>query len=400
MIKTLLYVIVPLCVAGICFMPWSAQSGEATRGDTLTFRLLAQGTFLTRGSSIGRLVAGDFYGNGHELIIAEANWMQDALPSADGGEVGVAKAELTAFRLPDRERVWQYPARYLQNLPDVDALGIAWTVGDTDDDGKDEILVFEGETLYRHEWNGKNFQSDTFAFPGVGIVDQALVGDIDNIKGNELITLSFSKTDGYEFGDEDMGAAGPADYTLSVWRVKQNKYELAWQDSSEMGYHTYVVIPPDRLVTVGDVENTGKNTLVLSHAQSDVSPTHYDFLIWADASLKLKRSIILSDGKIWHYKDFYPRSRRSSEEEFWMLGPFHPVKWNGKTWLLGSWFPGILGENITHAIIRLENDNYVSLELSPSGTLRGEEILWIDPDGKGKGLLCLSDSLYHFYRLR
>lgn len=313
---------------------------------------------------------------------------------------GVGKAKLTAFRLPGMEPVWQYPARYLENSPDLDILGVAWTIGDTDDDGKEEILVFEGDTLYGHEWDGKHFQSDTSAFLGVGIIDQAIVGDIDNAGGNELITLSFRKTDGPKSGGED-AESYDKNLTLSIWQATRNRYERLWQDSGELGYHITAWMPPDQLVTVGDVENTGKNTLVVSHAQSDVSPTHYDFLVWADASLKLKGSIILTDGKIWHYTDYYRPSGEPPKDQFWTGGPLHPVKWKDKTWLLGgSAGPRIQG--YTDAIIHLENGNYVSLYPKLEGfsgeDLRGRRTLWIDPDGNGNGLLCFSDSLYLFFR--
>ena len=400
MINLLLYICAPVCVAVICLGLLSAQAEEATKDNMLPFKLVAQGIFPSKHTPLGRWAAGDLYGNGHELFVAEAERRNEGIPTPGGGTAGVGKAKLTAFRWPGMERVWQYPARYLENSPDLAVLGIAWAVGDTDDDGKEEILVFEGETLYRHEWGGKHFQSDTFLFPGVGIIDQAIVGNIDNAGANELITFSFSKTDVPKSSDEDVESFDQ-DLTLSIWQVSQNKYEILWQDSGELGYHITVWMPPDELVTVGDVENTGKNTLVVSHAQSDASPTHYDFLTWADTSLKLKRSIVLTDGKIWHYKDYYWPSGEPPKDQFWMLGSFHPVKRKNKTWLLGgSAGPRIQG--YTDAIIHLENGNYVSLYVKlegfSGGDLRDRRTLWLDPDGNGNGLLCFSDSLHLFFR--
>ncbi len=381
--KVALHIVLLAGILGFAnIVPELTSADEPTEEHTMAFQLEAQGETALTDVRHSRIEVGDLYGDGCQEIIAEVNWSCEALSSKGGGTAGVPKAELRALRLGEQDWVWQYPIRYLGNLWDVDVLGIAWTVGDTDNDGKDEILVFEGDTLYTHEWNGRHFQKQIFTFPHVGIVDQAIVGDLDGEDGNELITLSFHKTadDIALIDQEDL--SGPA-YTLAVWRLGEDGYEPVWQDSKGMGYGSSGLIPPDMLVTIEDIENTARNQLVIMRAQSDVSESEFDFLVWQEGALTLNKHIVLSG------------------ERSYVSGGFQPIGWRGKVYLLIPTYVDRSQEpmRIAPAIIEWRKNWYRTLRVSPEEALDGHRLSWIDPDGKGKGLLRLDrHGRYSFYR--
>lgn len=362
------------------------KEGVLNIEEKVNLELAAQGSILV--ANIGEhILVGDLYGDGHELIVAEVNMKREALPckGEGGGSVGVAKVELAAFRYHNEEWtiVWQYPMRYLGNNPEVNVRGIAWTVGDTDNDGREEILIFEQRTLLRHEWNGSNFEKVTFLFPE--IIDQAIVGNLDSENGDELITFGLTET-----YDSDRYYLDPS-YTLQLYQSNRFNYELIWQDSKRMGYSNTGIIPPDKLVTIGNVENTGKNQLVVMHAQSDVSPSHYDFIMWEDAGLELKKSVILALGKSWDYDVFYSR-KPQPETPPYIVGDFQVIDMDKKTILLTR------NQSWSNVAIRLEEDKYKLLDLLPRDVLRYRYVVWINIDGKGKGFLCINGNQYHFYR--
>ena len=358
---------------------------DTNKSEVLVLKLVAQGDMPF--TNIERLLSGDLYGKDYELIVAEITTKREAVPSKGGGKTGVRKGEILAleFRNGEWKIVWQYPERYIENIADVKVRGIAWTVGDTDNDGVNEILIFEQHALNRYQWNGNSFKKDTFTFPE--IVDQAIVGDLDGKVGNELVTFSLSEI------TEDKRCYIDPQYTLAVWSLIDDKYELIWQDSKKMKYCSALAIPPDELVAVTDVENTGKNKLIVMHAQSDVSPSHYDFLVWENNSLKVDKSIVLGEGKIWKYSEYYSRTR--PERTPFIMDRFHAVRLNNRTKLITrdhTYF--------NRVVIQLEKNGYKVLDLLPDGALQCDRILWVNLIGKGKGLLCIARTQSIFYQFK
>jgi hypothetical protein len=377
---------------------------QALVADSLPLKLASEGNLPTGVSYRGKWLPGNLRGDGVDLLVGEANWRQDGLPSAGGGMAGVAKAEITAFELSDAKKVFQYPTRYIETLVDVDAQGIAWTVGDSDRDGLDEILICEGEVLLKHEWSDDSFAVDTLHLPGTGHVDQILVGNLDDEQGNELIALSLGLGALPDYTDETGSVLGAVSYALTLWREKGGDLHQVWGDSAGLGYQSYVVIPPDRLVAVGDFFNEGRNQLVLRRAQSDVSPTEYDFLVWGRTGLNPVRRVVLSNGRVWNQEDYWtyqPRDDTYPEKQGpaeFIVGDIQPVRVNDRTYALAHRFPAEPGVVTNHTIIELSGETYIAAAVSPREALQGDCVLWADPDGKGKGLLSFSGSEWSFYR--
>ncbi|MFQ5906793.1 MAG: hypothetical protein ACE5JA_09505, partial [bacterium] len=277
-----------------------------------------------------------------------------------------------------------------------------WTVGDTDDDGNDEIWVFVRDSLYKHEWDGTRFRREVFPLPGTGRIEQAIVGDVDNRQGNELIVFGLRDTADWLPPENVPGCLLGPPYILGVWKATKDRYKLIWQDRKEMRYYTHDIMPADKFVAIADVENTGKNQLVIEHSQSDVRPTRFDFLLWRDGGFGVNKSVVISGGKLWNYEEYWARGDIGNS----VVGAFLPMRQHSETCLYSF---GYWDSSLRNALIFVSNNQFAILDISPEELLlpyshyRDHDQLftvWMDPDGKGKGLMRIAylKKYYLFYR--
>ena len=118
-------------------------------------------------------------------------------------------------------------------------------------------------------------------------------GDIDNDGMEELITFSHNKKDEKHHEDNISYSL-----ILTVYKFKKTGLELIWTDDAKFGYGYSNVVPQgDTLAGIGDIDNSGRNRLMIIHPSSDVSADSYDFLIWKNGVLKKEYVDAVFEGK-------------------------------------------------------------------------------------------------------
>jgi len=161
---------------------------------------------------------------------------------------------------------------------------------DLNNNGFDEIYGFYDKKVDIIEWNGKEFQYDTWDFPV--LVTQAFAGDIDNDNEIELVTLSVQEP------MPERNKRGKLD--LIVWELKENGFTKVWCDSGSLDFTYDRMIPPSKIHFIGDPVNSGINLLTSSIRQSDVSPTTYIYYKWDGSGLReVTRLKYLFSGDEW-----------------------------------------------------------------------------------------------------
>lgn len=284
-----------------------------------------------------------------------------------------------------------------------------WTVADSDGDGKDEIFKFDEGTVRIIRWDGKSFKQQTVPFPA--IVEQVIAGDIDNDRVDELITLSFNGK-----------IVEPPEYrenyfNLSIWEFEKGGFTKKWSDNSEFKLGFNFIIPPDFLQCVGDPDNKGRNLLITSTPQSDMSATDYVFFEWDGGKLAkiLNRRFIYPDmGKYdsgpsqrkpgkkirspearkkaaaERHKPQFGKQPSKRLEEF-LCGGIEIVSFNDQKMMLGYVFGNqeTMGVSLISMPAGLESVDWFVERRFESGLITSH---WMNPDGKGYG--CLSYNIW------
>jgi len=244
---------------------------------------------------------------------------------------------------------------------------IAWTIGDLNNNGKDEIIICIDRTIKRYEWNGEQFKEMAHKFPY--LTDDILIGDINNDNFNELVLFCYEKS----------LISASCEYYLCIAKLNKERLCLLWLDKGKLGYVKSNVIPSDNLVCIADIENIGYNQLLVAEGQSDVSPTRYNLLIWDKDKLKFIKSFIVSKGTII--------TKGHIEAVPFLIGGLNPIKIEGKTMLLASMvYPHAKFKQV---IVKIEN-NKLSISkaiFDHRGWYFPNGVYWINLDGRGKGIL-------------
>jgi len=262
---------------------------------------------------------------------------------------------------------------------------IAWTIGDLNNNGKDEIVICIDRTIKRFEWNGNQFKKTVYEFPY--LTDDILIGDINNDNLNELVLLCYETS----LSSEEPGCK----YYLCNAKLNKKGLHLLWTDGGKLGYVKSNVIPSDHLVCIADMENTGSNQLIVAEGQSDVSPTRYNLLIWEKDELKLLKSFIVSKGTMI--------TTGHIEAAPFLIDDLIPIKVKSQTMFIASMvYPHVKCKQV---LLRIENNNLSIIDtiFDHSGWSFPNRVYWINIDGKGKGLLRVTklrsgESKYVFYR--
>jgi hypothetical protein len=263
---------------------------------------------------------------------------------------------------------------------------IAWTIGDLNNNGKDEIIICIERTIKKYEWNGVQFKEMVYKFPY--LTEDILIGDVNNDNLNDLVLFCYERP----LNSEERGCK----YYLCIAKLEKGRLSLLWTDKGKLGYVKSNVIPSDNLVCIADVENIGANQLVVAKGQSDVSPTKYNLLSWDKDELKFIKSLIISpEGDIITKGDIGAAS--------FSIGDLKPIKIAGKIMLL---VPMVDNNKFRQVIVKRENNGVIISKpiFEHSGWRFPNRIYWINLDGRGKGILRVinlgsGEVKYMFYRL-
>lgn len=261
----------------------------------------------------------------------------------------------------------------------------SWTTGDLDNDGSDDIITCQDSLVIKYKWNGKKFQAQTMVLPF--IIEQVRIGDINNNGDNEMV---------FFYGESLPNERINFRHHLGIAKWDSTDLHLLWDDSAKLGYG--VGYTPDYLLFIADVTNKGYNQLIVSRAQTDVSPTQYDLLLWNDkkGSLEFNRSFQLTNQVV-------PGDSLIDSLPF-ISGRLTCFNKNDTTYVSGSLFTaGKEHSEIYYNILKIEGDSLIQARSIFNGLTSGT--CFIDIDGNGIGLLVIwreppsTTNMFRFYRL-
>jgi hypothetical protein len=267
------------------------------------------------------------------------------------------------------------PSDTIPFAPTWDTFGInTWTVGDINDDARDEILSVAGHVLITYSWNGKSFVSQKQELPY--FVDDIKVGDIANDGRNELVMLTYKRP--FE------GSYQWDSYGIVVARYSDTGILPVWNDNKELKIARNGSWPSDNLVCIADVMGVGHNQLLCAVGQSDVEANIYYVLQWSDGGLKRVNRLIIEDGKLV----LDPSADDPRNFEYGSsIGDWIPAEIGGESGFLIPWYTATAGMERTDVLARIRQGK---LEVADTLLRPGSHdfnAFWVDPDGRGKGIL-------------
>lgn len=280
--------------------------------------------------------------------------------------------------------------------------------GDIDNDNDDELLLLSNNTVTIYSFADGHFTRVAYDFPHYP--EDALIGDIDNDSLNELVMLC---ADEPETNDRFNTI-----YNLCIYNCDGRGLDLVWSDNGSLKLSSdNAVVPPQQLMCIADIDNTGHNKLIMPGIKSDTSPTYFIVHSWHNNTLiryKTFRITELSDtlitsgfNKSLRKPD---RSSKLSREEITKFKRenrlqrhvFHdvkPGKLKGETYLLTD----IIDKRVIPVIIKII-DNKITMNRLDDLMINSGGLKWLNIDGQGTGLLDLyypdnSDiARFKFYR--
>jgi hypothetical protein len=307
-------------------------------------------------------------GNSHRKAMGAGNLLNDGrdlLAFEDG-------SGFLLLRLGE-DTAWKQVAHLtLPYSPDSMNPG-CWTIADINDDSQDELVACTGHRLVVFRWNGKEFDESSHAFPY--LVDGIVAGDLG---GDSLTRLAL-----FAYDSEPKEPAGCL-YDLCVVKFSDNAPGIIWNDSGASGYVKATVVPPDWLICVGDIMNLGSNQLAIAIRQSDMSPTRYHLLNWSDGALSLLDSFVISRGAFT--RDNVEHNEKGGFPA--IIGDLTAVECDKITAVLAHEF-----DPAREVLFAIRNDSFEILDdiAETEGRVWPNRTFWMDPDGKGKGVLQIVD---------
>ncbi len=206
-----------------------------------------------------------------------------------------------------------------RNLP-------GFAVCDFDGSGRDEILLCLNDRIMKWEWDGGKFRSERLEFPYY-IID-CVSGDVFNDGKNYLVTASLQNP-----------SARKEQLRIHVTCIDTAGINIAYETIEDIDMTFTTLMPPDHLVCVGDIHNDGQMELVISMAQSDVSPTRFQSYAWnADSlSFELKNKFSIINNDVFVFTGDLSLSH-DAELSTYVSGGLNPIELYGWTHLLASEF--------------------------------------------------------------
>lgn len=259
---------------------------------------------------------------------------------------------------------------FYEIVTDDSSLTEKWVTGDLDNNGRDEIILFKERTMIKYEWDGKEFKKVVNKLPY--FVGDALIGDINNDKENELAVFCYERP----LKEEDGGRR----CYLCIIKTEKDSLHFLWTDKGE------IIYMPNKLVCIADVDGTNSRQLVIAEPQSDVSPTRYNLLRWSENKLEIVKSFIIAKGDII--------TEGHTEESPFLHGHFKPIDIKGTGYFLGcvECAPDSLHRYMYFqtVIFEMKNGFKILKALDEACcTCSNYETSIINLDGKGKGVMIL-----------
>ena len=319
----------------------------------------------------------------------------------------------TIYAYQYKEDDWQllfsfFHERYAGRLAEVhdQQNSIDWTVGDIDGNGYDEIICINDSIISVHSWNKEEYNAEAYPVPFSS--EQMISGDIDGDGKDELAVFCVKgEIEQYKWGKLE----------LSIWKFKDDSFRKIWTDESALGYTYSFTIPPDFLQSMGKYGRDNKRYVIISKAQSDVSPTVYEFLKWTNNRLERiaqrnfikpgayypapavrKDAVNRRNRKIESYKAHFGSSRLIPE--YYICGHIDLVEYKKQDYILGQ----ICGstDNTGYALISIKYDlASSSWKIKQFFGGSWSQGLWMNIDGKGEGalllLLCTDKDRFYQY---
>ena len=259
--------------------------------------------------------------------------------------------------------------------------------GDIDNDNNDELLLIKNKTIIIYNFADGHFDRAAYELPYYP--ENALIGDIDNDSLNELVMLCADEPDTIDRFNSY--------YNLCIYDYYERKPVLTWSDNGDLKLlSSHPVVPPQRLMCIADIDNTGYNKLIIPGMKSDASPTYFLLFSWDNNTLirsKQFRITELSDTLITSPDKNQRKPDRQSKEELaeFKREPglrqhvFHdvkPGKFKDETYLLTD----ILDKRVVPVIIRIIDKELIVTRL-PDKILNSSWLKWFNIDGQGIGIL-------------
>jgi hypothetical protein len=299
----------------------------------------------------------------------------------DGRDCLVAQDSFGFRVFSFRDTSWQQVARIA--LPDSVGpveTGV-WTIGDIRNDKDDELVACAERRLLTYRWDGKAFALSSYRFPY--LADGIVSGDLYGYGLTELAVFAY---------DSEPRDPAACFYNVCIIEFSETGPEVVWNDSGRLGYRKMTTVPPDWLVCIGDVESQGSSQLVVAINQSDMSPTRYDLLTWDEPGLSLLDSFVISRGAFTREKVEHNRAGGFPA----VIDNIVPVEKDGGTAVLAHLF-----DPTREILMTIRDDKFSVLDTIAAleGHIWPTPTFWMDPDGKGEGVLQILDGTdYYFYR--
>lgn len=254
------------------------------------------------------------------------------------------------------------------------------TIGDIDNDNRNEALIFGLNSMQVIDWTDNEYSFTVHHLDKSA--DQAIIGDIDGDGKNEIVTLNYDRALEYE----------NYRFTMSILGTKADGWEESWCDDGSLELDCNGIQPPPRLCSIGKISEDGPVYLVMTNQQSDMSATWFKFYIW--------------DGEILNLEFVKRFEKPNKEERPFLMGKFNFVMKDGSYCVESKEFAYRDGIPMGQIVISFPdgeiNDNWQVVERSPG--IYGRNITYreliLNPDSRGEGKLKVtySSKSYEFDR--
>lgn len=256
------------------------------------------------------------------------------------------------FEIKDKQ------AKLIWTGPKLNKLENAMTYGNLFGDNSKAFYVVYKNRIEQYKYNGKKFLKQEFKLPVLYTPKQAKIGDIDNDGKNELVVFVSDKEGRFTSSEK---------LSLIIYKTNE-KSELTVAYFGTFSYKGGQ--NPDTLVCIDDIYNTGQNKLVIKLGKSDVGPSEYKVLSFQNNKLYKER--ILDQSNNITLLDMEDTSN-NPEWQNKITNDFSIIKLNEKNYIIASMLPQTATASNTMAILSLTEKKliiYAEIRLgSSSGAL-------------------------------
>jgi hypothetical protein len=288
----------------------------------------------------------------------------------------------------------KWEQRFHSDLDSADYKFKLALTADFDNDRDDELMLMNERSVAVYDFEQGNFVRDFFDFPYYP--EAALIGDVDNDSLNELVMLCADEP----YTNDRFNTY----YDLSIYQYSGHQLNPAWSDSGSLRLKSAnAVMPPQRLMCIADIDNSGDIELIMPVIRSDMSPEYFIVYRWSESAIGLDYSFRiteLSDTLVTSPEQYQRKPTNRTRESIaklkdkprftqYAVSDAIPGKLNGATYFLTD----IMYSGMYPAIIRIDDNKLVIKRLSDIAR-DSRELKWFNIDGNGTGIF---RTYYHDY---